>query len=110
MLPVALCELGWSSFCTSERTRFRRAGLAARTIRLLLRFSGITVVRNEVSATPCCPGGTPGVAAPPDSASRWTMGARSAARACCSGSTSTSVAFEMSSAAMMRASRCRLSA
>ena len=55
MLPVALCEPGWSSLSISERTRFSRALLDARTMRLLLRFSAITVVRNDVSPA-ACPG------------------------------------------------------
>jgi len=38
-LPLALAELGWSSFSTSERTSASRAALAARTISALLRGS-----------------------------------------------------------------------
>ncbi len=40
---------GWSSLATSERTRLRRAALAARTSSELLRDSAMTVVRNELS-------------------------------------------------------------
>ena len=56
-------------------------------------------------------GGTPAVAAvPAPSTRRETSGARSAATACCSGITSTSLALDTSMAATMRARRCRLSA
>ena len=56
------------------------------------------------------PAGTPGTAPPPESARRCTIGARSAATACCSGITSTSPAAGVSIAAMILPMRCRLSA
>ena len=103
MLPAAFCEPGWSSRSISERTRFSRAPLAARTISVLLRGSAMTVVRNDVSAWPW-PAATAGaVLPPPESDRRCTTGARSEASACLSGITSTSVALDTSSAAMMRA-------
>ena len=107
MLPVGFCAVGWSSFSISERTRFRRAAFDARTMIVLLRGSATMVVRNDVSVWPW-PATATGAA--PDSISRATSGAMSDASALRSGMISTSVALEMSRAAMIRPSRCRLSA
>ena len=108
MLPLAApapVALGWSSWSTKLRTSARRAGLAARTMSELVRTSGMTVVLNELSDWPWAAG----AAAAPDSIRRCTMGARSPAMAWRSRSTSTPVALDTSSAAMMRPRRCRLS-
>ena len=105
MLPLVAAAEGWSSRATSERTSARRAGLAARSTRLLLRGSATMVVLYE--ASPCC--AVPPLAAV-GSIRRLIRGTRSAAIACCSGMTSTSVAPATSSEAMMRPMRCRLSA
>ncbi len=88
----------------SARTLARRAGLAARTISVLLRASASTDTLAPVAGRP----GTP--AAGPPSPSFCTSAARSLAMACCSGTTSTSVAVGWSSAAMILPMRVRLSA
>ena len=114
MLPLAALLPGvgaWSSLCTRARTWASRAGLAARRMSELLFGSASSVVLNEVSVCPCAPGaaaGAPGGVLP--SIRRATSGARSVATALRSGITSTSLAFETSMAATMRASRARLSA
>ena len=99
--------VGRSSLATSSRTVAIRPGLGARTISELLRESIITATLVAPPIATAWPG-TPGNPVP--SASRCTIGARSAATAYCSGMTSMSDALGVSSAATILASRCRLSA
>ena len=109
MLPLAALApvaLGWSSCATKARTKAKRAGLAARTISELVRTSGNTVVLNDASDWPGAAGAP---AAAPESSKRCAMLATSPAMPCCRRITSTPVALATSSAAMMRASRCKLS-
>ena len=86
-----------------ERTWAWRAGLAARTIRALLRASAIT-------ETPAPLVGMPGVALALLSAKRCTSGAMSVAKPCLRVTTSISEAAGWSSAAMILPIRARLSA
>ena len=100
--PIRL--LGRSSRAMVARSWAMRAALPARTISELLRESATTVTLPPLL-------GTPGWAtALLPSLMRWTSCARSAATACCSGTISTSVPLGRSSAAMILAMRCRLSA
>ena len=84
-----------------------RAELAARKMSELLRASANTVVLKVASVWPAA-GAAP--LAAPESSRRCKMGTKSVAKAFLSGMTSTPVALATSSAAMMRAKRCRLSA
>ncbi len=108
MLPLAAFAptVGWSSFATSERMLAMRDGFGARTSSELLRLS--TMI--DAPAPPAAPGSPGAPATAPESVRRCTIGARSAASACCSGITSTSPAAGVSIAAMILAMRCRLSA
>ncbi len=108
ILPKAplLERPGWSSLATKDLTNSTRAVLAARTTKVLLRGSAMTVVLKLVSAVP---GAAPDAVAV-ESISLRTKGARSTAMACLSSKTSTCVALDTSMAAMMRAIRRRLSA
>ena len=84
-----------------------RAVLAARKMSELLLGSAITVVLNVASVWPAA-GALP--LAAPESSKRCNMGTISVAKAFLRGITSTPVALATSSAAIMRAKRCRLSA
>ena len=81
-----------------------RAALGARTSSELVRGSAMIDTPPDIAA------GAPGVPPAEESAKRCTIGARSEAEPFLMGITSTSVAAGVSSAAMMRARRCRLSA
>ena len=114
LLPSSCVAEGRSSCWISPLICASLAGLAARTMMELLRGSGMSVVGKTPLPALACTAmlplpGAAGMALPPASARRSTSGARSAATACLSGTTSTPVALEMSSAAMMRPMRCRLS-
>ena len=106
MLPAGPPSgIGLSSLSISDLAAAMRAGLAARMISELLRGS----TRIEVAEL-CMPAGAGATGAVVPSESFCTIGASSAARACLSVTTSTSEAAGWSSAAMILARRCRLSA
>ena len=89
----------------TARMAASRAALGARISSALVRGSASTE-----TAPPVVAGAAPGVPPAELSAKRCTICAMSEATACLTGTTSTSVAAGVSSAAMILASRCRLSA